>query len=270
MAKNPYKNSKRQVAVSKLVRQFNAKIGRLSRSNPELVNLLPERISKEKFLNESSERYQQLKKDYERFLKPGQERLMEVAPGVIKTAWEVQKVKTDLKRVNKKKKEKQKGISPFKGNLRSVKTENLNLYSTDLSDITEGMFHRFSKIFEKQLRSNYDEEMNKLYKENYLEAMKSWNGIEGYKELHNIVKNLPNELVGESVYFDDIININGFYSILTADQDLSNMLEYWTEINQAYINGANVEDIRKAFDDFTEDNDRWEYLRAKFPDEKDE
>lgn len=272
MAKvSAYVLKQRRKKVTNLVRQFNAKLTRVAKKNPEMAQFLPERISVSKFMNETdSKRFNQMVNAYSRFLKQGQEEFKRISPDVIKTKWEIQTYRTDLKRVNKNKKEKQKKVSYEKGNTRSIQTENLNMYNTSERDLTNRMFDMFRKAFENQLRSTYTNDMNKLYKENYLRSLeRSWQDTSEYSEIKRIVSSLPEDLVGEAFYFDPVFEISYQYRVFEKDENAARVLEYWTEVSRAYSNGGSIDDIRSAFDDYSNKDDRWKYLREKYPD-KDE
>ncbi len=269
MAKvSAYVRQKRKKKVINLVRQFNAKLTRLSKSNPEMIPFLPERITVDKFMQETdAKRFNQLVTSYSRFLKPGYEKLKRLGDDVLKTKWEIGVYRSDLRRVNAKKKEKQKKVSYEKGNTRSIQTENLNTYTIAEKGISTRMFDMFRKAFENQLRSEYYNEMNKLYKQNYLTALERyWKDVKEYGEIKRIVSSLTLDLVGEAVYFDPVFEIGYYYQLFEKEENATRVLEYWREVERAYQRGADIEDIRQAFDDYNLPDARWKYLREKFPD----
>lgn len=271
MAKvSAYVRKMRQKKVTNLVRQFNAKLTRLSKSNPEMGPFLPERITVDKFMQETNaKRFNQLVTSYSRFLKPGYEKLQRLGDDVLKTKWEIGVYQGDLRRVNTKKKAKQKKVSYEKGNTRSIQTENLNTYTIKGKGLSTPMFDMFRKAFENQLRSEYYNEMNKLYQKNYLTALeRHWNDVKEYGEIKRIVSSLPSDLVGEAIYFDPVFEINYYYQVFEKEENATRVLEYWEEVERAYQTGAEIGDIRKAFDDYNLPDARWKYLREKFPDEE--
>ncbi len=265
-----YVLQQRRKKVTNLVRQFNAKLTRVAKKNPEMAPFLPERISVSKFMNETdAKRFNQLVRTYSRFLKPGQEQLKRLSKDVIKTKWEIGTYRVDLRRVNKKKKERQNKVSYEKGNTRTIQTENLNTYNRKERDLTNRMFDMFRKAFENQLRSTYAHEVNAIYKQNYLMALdRNWKKTDQYSEIKRIVSSLPEDLVGEAVYFDAVFEMNYYYQVFEQDENAKRVLKYWTEVERAYRQGASIEDIRNAFDDYALPDARWKYLREKWPDKE--
>ncbi len=262
-----YVLQQRRKKVTNLVRQFNAKLTRVAKKNPEMAPFLPERISVSKFMNETdAKRFNQLVRTYSRFLKPGQEQLKRLSKDVIKTKWEIGTYRVDLRRVNKKKKERQNKVSYEKGNTRTIQTENLNTYNRKERDLTNRMFDMFRKAFENQLRSTYAHEVNAIYKQNYLMALdRNWKKTDQYSEIKRIVSSLPEDLVGEAVYFVAVFEMIYYYQGFAQDENAKRALKPWTEVERAYRQGASIEGIRNAFDDYALPAARWKYLREKRP-----
>lgn len=257
----------RQAKVSNLVRQFNAKITRLSKKNPKLSAFLPKRIKTSDFMDEPDTKLFRRKFNaYSKFLEPGQEKIVSMGNNVVATKWEINRYRKDKAKVNAQKREKQKKIDYRKGTQRTLVDENLHEYKIPDADLTMNAFRRFRSAFEQQLKSSYTSEMNELYKQNYLKALDSeWQGVRGYQEIRDLVSSLPAEVVGEAVYFDDIYEIHYIYQVAEREHHAMRALDYWTEISEAYHNGVSIERIRQAFDT-EEDYGRWEDLRAEYED----
>lgn len=97
--------------LSRKVKNFNAKISRLSKSHPELLDVLPERVtSKElKSMITNRQEYKRMIKALSAFTKKGAEKVVTGTSGARTTQWELNQVKKAVQAENRRRKaEKQR------------------------------------------------------------------------------------------------------------------------------------------------------------------
>lgn len=171
--------------IDRLIKNFNAKITRLLKKgfNP---STLPNKVSKKELMERIKTR-----KDFNievnsllRFSKRGAEKLKTNKAGVTKTKWEFNDLSYRKKRINLRNKRELKkyyetqvneGGEPIGFNryqLMMSEGESVLLpIETEIENVTERNWNNFIKKLHRQGSENYLDELNELYKTNYIKAL---------------------------------------------------------------------------------------------------
>lgn len=189
--------------ISKLVRKFNAKITRVSKKNPSIVEIQPKRANSQELQKQLKEYPRKIFNrevaKMERYLRQGYELPYTTKSGVNTTIWEKKEVDNTFRAINAQRRSQLKKMapSPYKGNLYAIETENLTPRKNTVQSIKPKNWDKFVKNLEAQSVAKYDESRMQKYKENYLKAIS-----EVYSEnssLYEYVKNLNPEKIIESI-----------------------------------------------------------------------
>lgn len=181
--------------VENLVRQYNAKITRLEKKNPNMAQFLPKRIKTSDFYNISN--YKDFKRRFDksqRFLKKGSEKLVQVNPNLILTQYEKKEIRyLDIRKKNYKQAKKLKyNISTTKGNMGSIKANNLVYKKYELSNKTREDINKFFEVSERMISQGYDERLAQIHHDNFVQGILSQTGNteESIKQMEEVIKQM--------------------------------------------------------------------------------
>lgn len=197
------------------VKKFNSKVRRLAKSKPDLAPFLPKPVSYKQIRNNITTRAD-LNRDLNslnRFLKPGSETPLTTDRGLKTTKWQKNEVALKVAQINRNRTRelKESGISTYKGTMNAVRQNNLNPKSFNIENIAPDRWNKYIQNVEKQVRSNYNEERNKMYVQNYLVALDNELGIYG-EEIKAIVSTIEPDKFIQMYYDDPVLQIDFVYS----------------------------------------------------------
>lgn len=198
--------------LGRVVRNFNAKVSRLQKQNPQLKNVLPERVS-EKALKELISTRQDLKRELNmlrRFSKRGAEEIVVIDDtdyNIRTTKWQRTEMKRVANIVSRKRKAKLDRIMETEmksrgeslgytrgelgmGRLREVALRPMNPFVRTMSQVDVNK--RFSSM-RKQSQSDYYTKQDYACRDNYLKGLLenyNWNDI---KDVYNKIKSMAIE-----------------------------------------------------------------------------
>lgn len=221
--------------LRKAVKNFNAKISRLEKKNPEIKEVLPDKVSA-RTLKKMIKTRQDLKREIntlKRFSKKGSEEIETYGDYNIKvTKWQRQEMNRRLPNVNKKRAErleylenielKYKGesLGYTKGDIGMGRMERTGLQP--LKGITKGMSQRDIgmkwKMLVKESQSGYHREKDYLCRENYIKGIEDeFNWSTSKAKVGKIVSKIKNMDIDEfletfyseqDAHFDEIYRPN--------------------------------------------------------------
>lgn len=178
--------------LNKVVKNFNQKISRVAKKNPNDAEFLPEKISR-KTLKEKIKTRQDFNRELNslrRFSRRGVEEVVETEKGLKLTQYEIQetKIKTRIVNIKRAKERKKLDIDVTKGTMGQVSAQNLRP-KTFTTNKTAKEWDKFVESLEKEISSTFKEEQLQNYKEQYLESVRENLGSAGDK-LYDLVKGL--------------------------------------------------------------------------------
>ena len=233
--------TKRDAArISQLVRRFNAKLTRtIKKKGESYASVLPPRLN-------SSQLQEELKKgsradfnrqiaQYERFLRPGMEEMVETK-GAPTTKWQKKEAQYLQRRILNQKKREIEHLkpSPLYGNERKVSDLLLDRPEPDINTMSakgiEDYFVRLNRI----LSANYSSEKQRRYIDNYLKAIQENLGSTG--EIESIISRLVEmdpalvvDALSQAGESDPRLDFYFYLDPLTAQQKLSRATEAWRQ-----------------------------------------
>lgn len=238
-----------EVNLTKLIRQFNSKVGRIEKSQPDLSGVLPARLTKATFKENIKTRqdYNREVNKYKRFLRKGAEKVRTFDQGLQITEWEKRELEINARRVtNARRRElarvesvplydqgKPTGLK--RGERRYTQAEReLQAKKVDLDKISPGKeFELFKEALEKQASPEYFKARKEMYKENYIDALdRAFGGRAA--DLIDMLKSTDAEFVYDAGLADADLHIDYIYDPQDEDNKLSFLIDVWPKYLQSY------------------------------------
>ena len=221
--------NKDKTRLSNTVRQFNAKITRTLKKNPELAPYLPERLTVQG-LRDKIQTRQDFNREIKlarRFLKPGAETPVTSATGIRTTRWEKREIGIKVGVINRRRNRELKKMNPTteKGTMGTIRENNLRPKKYDIDKIKASDWDMFVYGVEKQIMSGYTAQKNELYKQNFIKAVKTAFGSKG-TEIVEMAQSIPADILVELYYNDPVLQVEFIYNPLEMQIKIDNIVEH--------------------------------------------
>ena len=221
--------NKDKTRLSNTVRQFNAKITRMLKKNPELAPYLPERLTVQG-LSDKIQTRQDFNREIKlarRFLKPGAETPVTSATGIRTTRWEKREIGIKVGVINRRRNRELKKMNPTteKGTMGTIRENNLQPKKYDIDKIKASDWDMFVYGVEKQIMSGYTAQKNELYKQNFIKAVKTAFGSKG-TEIVEMAQSIPADILVELYYNDPVLQVEFIYNPLEMQIKIDNIVEH--------------------------------------------
>lgn len=221
--------NKDKTRLSNTVRQFNAKITRMLKKNPELAPYLPERLTVQGLRDKIQTRqdFNREIKSARRFLKPGAETPVTSATGIRTTRWDKREIGIKVGVINRRRNRELKKMNPTteKGTMGTIRENNLRPKKYDIDKIKASDWDMFVYGVEKQIMSGYTAQKNELYKQNFIKAVKTAFGSKG-TEIVEMAQSIPADILVELYYNDPVLQVEFIYNPLEMQIKIDNIVEH--------------------------------------------
>ena len=221
--------NKDKTRLSNTVRQFNAKITRALKKNPELAPYLPERLTVQGLRDKIQTRqdFNREIKSARRFLKPGAETPVTSATGIRTTRWEKREVGIKVGVINRRRNWELKEMNPTteKGTMGTIRENNLQPKKYDIDKIKASDWDMFVYGVEKQIMSGYTAQKNELYKQNFIKAVETVFSSKG-TEIVEMAQSIPADILVELYYNDPVLQVEFIYNPLEMQIKIDNIVEH--------------------------------------------
>lgn len=160
--------------LSKLVKNFNAKIRRVKKKHPELAFIQPAKLSKSEIKTSYADApkilYRKAISGYKKYLARGAEMPYTTKSGVNTTLWQKREIDRQFRTINAQRKKEIAKYQPsiYKGTMNAIQNMNLKPRKNTVEEIRPKSWGRFVENLERQAYRNVSK---KRYKENYLKAI---------------------------------------------------------------------------------------------------
>lgn len=200
--------------VTNAVRNFNSKITRTLKKNPELADYLPSRITTAELIAKSETR-QDFKRELnavKRFMQKGAELPVMSETGIQTTKWEKKEIGLKVASINRSRtiERKKADVSTYKGTMGSIENAGLKPKNYNIDKIKARDWEKFKEAVDKQIKATYGDVKTEKYKENYLKAMQNVFGSEG-KDLFDRIQKIPADRLIRLFYDNPILQIDFVY-----------------------------------------------------------
>lgn len=221
--------NKDKTRLSNTVRQFNAKITRMLKKNPELAPYLPERWTVQGLMDtiQTRQDFNREIKSARRFLEPGAETPVTSATGIRTTRWEKREIGIKVGVINRRRNRELKKMNPTteKGTMGTIRENNLRPKKYDIDKIKASDWDMFVYGVEKQIMSGYTAQKNELYKQNFIKAVKTAFGSKG-TEIVEMAQSIPADILVELYYNDPVLQVEFIYNPLEMQIKIDNIVEH--------------------------------------------
>ena len=171
--------------LRRVVKNFNSKLSRIIKKNPEIANYLPDRISY-KDLKDSITSRQELNRELnslKRFSVRGAEKIVVSKQGLKTTAWERKEVGIQVAIINRERTHKRKileneeatsrgkSLNMTRREMNSIRMNELNKKKFDFDKIKKSDWERFKRTVKKQSHPSFQSEADLHLRENYIKGL---------------------------------------------------------------------------------------------------
>lgn len=218
--------------LERVVRNFNNKIRRVAKKDPNAVEFLPDKISV-KSLKGSIATRSDFKKELnslKRFSKRGAESLVTTPTGLTLSQYEIGEAKEKTRIVNIKRalERKKLDVSERTGTMGQVSSQNLRPKAFNLNK-SQKEWEKFVKSLERETSSRFKIEQLEKYKENYLDAIDKFLGEAG-EELRQLVETIDIETLFKNSIETPTLSIGFTSDPLDVDTIATRALLDWKEV----------------------------------------
>lgn len=216
--------------LSKVVRQFNAKLTRTLRKHPELKPYLPERLTVQRLKEQIKTRndFNREVNSAKRFLKKGAEMPYTSESGIKTTEWERREIGIKVGVINRRKARERKAadVSTYKGTMGSIRENNLLPKKYNIDKIRPSDWDKFVESVEKQVASTYSTEKQSRYKANYIKGVQNIFSPADAQAIISIVSRIPDEEFTQLFYDDPVLQLDFVYDPLEAHFKAEQVMEH--------------------------------------------
>lgn len=227
--------------ISNLVRQFNAKITRVSKARPDIAANQPDRINSQNLQKELKQlprsEFNKRVKSMKAYLKQGAEMPYTTKSGVNTTVWQKNEITRQLQSINAQRRYiATRTLSKEKGNLNIINTENLRPRKNTIETIQPKNWDDYLKSLRRAEVRRYDRAQLERYKENYLKAVRDLMGENN--SLYETVQNLDPEILVDAYYNDPRASISFVYDPQEIDTIAAAANEAFEQAKNRAKNGS--------------------------------
>lgn len=212
--------------LSNTVRNYNAKITRIIKKNPELKDYMPPKVTvksiKKDIVNRTD--FNNIIKSLQRFLRKGAEKPIISKEGVKTTAYMKKEIGIKVRRINRKRKKLSERLKNTRerGTYDIPSNETLTPKKYDFEKIKQEDWKAYVRSVEKQARESYYTEKDNRLKQNYLKGFRTVFGQMG-DSVASLFDGLPSDIFAELFYYDDVMSIDFIYDPLELEVRLENI-----------------------------------------------
>lgn len=219
--------------LSNAVRNFNSKIRRLLKKNPELSEVLPSSQSVKNIKRDIKTRaeYNSYLRSLQSFTKRGAEKLVTNRNGVVLTKYELSEIRKRVRRINK---QRAKEViiadpSPYRGNMGSIQEYNLRPKKFDWANIDKKNFPSFRKSVYHQSRFSYSDDKLRALKENYIKGLYAvFNS--GADDIVAILEQIPEDKFKENLYRNPLLTVEFIYDPIESEMKAQAIHDNWESV----------------------------------------
>lgn len=222
--------------LKRVVKNFNAKLNRIAKKNPEVVNYLPDKISFADLRDTISSRkeFNRELNSLKRFTKRGSETIVEAKESGLKvTKWEKNEVALQVAIINRERTRKRKLLEAEEVTTRGQKTNltraqmgsqrmnELNKKKFSFDKIKKSDWKKFKETVKKQSHPNFQSEADLHLRENYIKGLKEIFGdTDETKQLIEEIEKLPIKDFITKFYKEQEATVDFIYDPIEAERKL--------------------------------------------------
>lgn len=209
--------------LSRLVKNFNAKVKRLEDKEPLLKDERPKRISKKELKEQIATRqdFNRVVKSHQRFMERGSEAVRITKGGAATTQWQYKEAAIMQRAVTAARRKKRENIKSWQ------RQESETLFDKPKVDAVKGIgFMDYVKSLEREVASRYDDIKKQMLLENYITGAKKELGpYAAGIEAH--VRQMSIDTFVDLVLTSPFLTIDFLYTISDPQERAYDILAQW-------------------------------------------
>jgi len=230
--------------LQRIVKNYNAKIDRVKKREPEKSEFLPSKLSlKEERAKIKEGSRQDFNREKKQLAKANTENLSQVSTnqkGLTLTKFEIDKAREMTRVVNIKRTIDRKKLdaSVEKGNLSQIANMNLKPKPFKIENKSKEDWEKFVSSLENEIASSFNDDGFRLYQENYIKALKhETKGMGIYAdEIIDLISNFDSKTFFELANASDL-NV-GTIDFIYEPQEKETRLAYIVEHWESYLDST--------------------------------
>lgn len=219
--------------LERVIRNFNAKITRVTKRNPSLAPFLPEKVSKSELKKSITTRadFNRELNSLKRFSRKGAEQVKTYPSGETLSNYRVNELRIGnrIRNARRSREAKEFNISVQTGTMGQMSAQNLKPRKVNLNKMTMKDIEKFEEVLERELMSNYRERAAESYKQNYLNAILDFLGEDG-QELYDYIQKMDSDKVYKFGVKNPILSIGFTSDPLPTDLIAEQALAEWRSL----------------------------------------
>lgn len=223
--------------LQRTIRNFNAKIYRLRKLHPEMIDYLPDTVKKKDLMKSIDTRqdYKRKLKSLQGFSKRGAEELQTSKRGAKATKWEIKEVNKDVRRANIERAKRREALEAKevtsrgqptgmkRGQMGSIKENAVKPRKASFDNKSQKEWDLFKQGLDKELDKQLAEEAKARMKENYKKALEQY----GFDDVSELLDDIDADTFLETVDTDTEAAFDFIYDPIEAEIKRKALAETW-------------------------------------------
>lgn len=227
--------------LQRIINNYNAKLYRITKNNPEMVDYLPPRMTKTDAIKaiETRADFQRLTKSLQRFSQRGAEKPVVSSRGAKATQWEVDefKLKQQIENARRTRERKAiedkevkiagKGTGKTRAEMGSIKANELKPSRKNFQNMSQKEWELASKNMDNLLNATHREEKKLQMRENYLKGLTENGFLDDNPELEKYIRGIDIDTFYETVQTDETATFFFYKDPIAYKARLDTLIETW-------------------------------------------
>lgn len=232
--KHPIKwRSSDEEELKRVVKNFNNKLSRVLKKNPEIADYLPERVSY-KNLRENITNRQEFNREIKslsRFSKRGSEQIIRGKSGARTTVWEKKEVGIQVAVINRERTRKRKELESMeatsrgqklkqtRSQMQSIRMNELNKKKFNFDKIKKGDWKKYVETVKRQSHPDFQSEADYNLRKNYIKGLiEVFGDSDETNDLIETINNMDIEDFITTFYKEQEATVDFIYDPLEAER----------------------------------------------------
>lgn len=227
--------------LQRIVKNYNAKLRRLQKEHPEMVDFLPNRITKKSVMDSIETRadFKRVTASLSRFTKRGAEKPVVSSRGAKATQWEVDEFKNKQRIENARRTRERKAIEAkevkiagkgqghTRAQMGSIKENELKPSRKKFENMSQKEWELAVTNMDRLLNATEREKKKLQMRENYLKGLTENGFLDDHPELEKWIKSIDIDVFYETVQTDETATFFFYKDPIAYKSRLDTLIETW-------------------------------------------
>lgn len=237
--------------LQRTINNYNAKLYRIKKNHPEMIDYLPERMTKTNAIKSIETRadLNRLVNSLHRFSKRGAEKPVSSTRGAKATQWEVNEFKNKQRMENARRTRERKKIEnedvkiggkstgQTRAQMGSVKENALKPSRKNFKNMSQKEWELASKNMDKMLNAKFRNEKNELMRENYIKGLTENGFIDDVPELEDWIRGVDFDTFFTTVETDETATFFFYKDPIAYESRKEKIVDAWRNAHNRYKGG---------------------------------